>query len=275
MTLNFKVNDNDFSDDYNNYDVSTFFDLTNKLSDSITFSMDVFLTNYNKMITDKDNENVKHHSFDLIVNNEYNFLYVRILIINGYNICDINIETLINLETFDCSNNKLKTLNLDNNVNLKYLNCSKNMLETLNLNNNKLLEWLKCDNNKLTEIIIDKSPNLIYLYCGHNQLSNYNNLMKNLVNIREVNIEYNLFESLNLLLNPTLVDLCCNNNQILFKNFMDAILDYVSCESNESNDSNDYLVNCIDAITYSVVDDENKVYTIYDITKTNTKHIIL
>jgi hypothetical protein len=106
----------------------------------------------------------------------------------------------------------LYELDLTDNVLLEYLYCFNNNLVMLDLTKSPLLIKVNTDSNKLTEIHIDELSNLTEISCSNNLLSDYYSLMKNLTNIREVNIKSNLFEALYLSLNPTLLKLNCVDN---------------------------------------------------------------
>ena len=79
------------------------------------------------------------------------------------------IEHFKNLETLDCSDNKLTSLDLSHNTDLSALNCSLNKLTSLDLSHNTDLSALNCSSNHLTSLDVSKNTGLVVLYCGNQQ----------------------------------------------------------------------------------------------------------
>ena len=120
----------------------------------------------------------------------------------NYNLNSINVSTLVNLESLDCSDNNLSSLDVStlvslksldcgntmgrgiltpegtnrissldvsNCVNLINLNCSGNfILQSLNLSNTINLKDLNCSGNQLTELDVTNSNKLQFVRAGSN-----------------------------------------------------------------------------------------------------------
>jgi carboxyl-terminal processing protease len=98
---------------------------------------------------------------------------IKSLKLNAKNINDLTgIEAFINLDSLDCSGNKLSTLSLFSNTSLKFLDCSDNQLTNLDIRNNSLLLKLNCSNNQLKSLDIANCRLLQNLNCSSNQFTN-------------------------------------------------------------------------------------------------------
>ncbi|AWI26273.1 T9SS sorting signal type C domain-containing protein [Flavobacterium pallidum] len=102
---------------------------------------------------------------------------------NG-NITDLTgINSFINLNSFDCSNNLLTSLDVSQLTQLTSLNCNQNQLQTLHFAGAPLTS-LSCADNMLTDLDISMLPGLTMLDCATNQIETingaYNANLKNL-----------------------------------------------------------------------------------------------
>ena len=109
------------------------------------------------------------------------------------------IEHFANLQSLDCSNNRLTSLNLTSSLSeLRRLNCAQNQLTSLDLTALAKLDSLDCSNNRLTDLKVnlvahafsDYQPwnssyygetntnahQRVYLNCSYNYLTNLNNI---------------------------------------------------------------------------------------------------
>ena len=122
----------------------------------------------------------------------------------------INIFT--ELQTLECSWNKLTKLDVSKNSKLEYLSCSDNKLTKLDVSKNTKLVELDCGSNKLTKLNISKNSKLMYLYCSWNKLTNLN-ISKN-QDLRELVCSYNKLSKLDVTKNKKLNSLYCGDNKL-------------------------------------------------------------
>ena len=81
------------------------------------------------------------------------------------------IESFVNLQHIDCSDNELELLSLDQNTELLSVNCSNNRLTELSLDHLRRLAELTCHNNRLSHLRLDYTQSLRRLDCRFNLLS--------------------------------------------------------------------------------------------------------
>ena len=141
------------------------------------------------------------------------------------------IEYFTNLESLDCSYNKIKSLNLASNTKLTTLAAATNLLEsvalpssitTLDLSNNKLstvdvskmkgLASLNVSINKLGSLNVSQNKELKELVCLKNELVSLD--VANLTLLTELNCSNNHIESLNLSKNTALTTLDVSQNAL-------------------------------------------------------------
>lgn len=149
------------------------------------------------------------------------------------------IEYFTNLETLDCSYNRIGSLNLTSNTKLKELLASSNLLEsvalpssitTLDLSNNKLstvdvskmkeLTSLNVTNNKLGSLNLSQNKQLTEVLCLNNQLTALD--VSNLAKLAELNCSKNQISRLDLSENANLTSLDASKNAL-------TILDVTAC----------------------------------------------
>ena len=126
------------------------------------------------------------------------------------NLTGINIFT--ELQTLECSWNKLTKLDVSKNSKLEYLSCGDNKLTKLDVSKNTKLVELDCGSNKLTKLDISKNSKLMYLYCSWNKLTNLN-ISKN-QDLRELVCSYNKLSKLDVTKNKKLNSLSCGDNKL-------------------------------------------------------------
>ena len=143
------------------------------------------------------------------------------------------IEYFTNLETLDCSYNRIGSLNLTGNTKLKELLASSNLLEsvalpspitTLDLSNNKLstvdvskmkeLTSLNVTNNKLGSLNLSQNKQLTEVLCLNNQLTSLD--VSNLAKLAELNCSKNQISRLDLSENTNLTSLDASKNVLTF-----------------------------------------------------------
>jgi hypothetical protein len=122
------------------------------------------------------------------------------------------IESFVNIEILNCSQNSLTTLDLSQNPNLRRLSCFLNNLTSINVTQNTLLEELNCDLNELNGIDVSQNTNLERFWFTSNSVDSID-LSQN-PNLIDLNAEYNNLMSLDLTQNPNLEILSFDNNDI-------------------------------------------------------------
>jgi len=88
----------------------------------------------------------------------------------------LGLTGLDQLETLDCSDNKLDEIDLSVCQSLTHFNCRSNQLTSLDLTGLPLLEALHCSSNKLTRIDLQSSPKLTALSISENFLTHLDTL---------------------------------------------------------------------------------------------------
>jgi Leucine-rich repeat (LRR) protein len=162
-----------------------------------------------KYVLDKSDSQIPKNTTHLFVKCEYdldvicNLVNLTHLELVNYYLQSLpdNIDKLVNLEYFDCSDNNLSYLpdTICNLINLKELKCNKNNLQSLPENLGKLvnLNTLECCCNNLTYLpdSIGDIVELIHLIFTYNKLSV---IPESFTNIREMNV------------------FCCDNNNLTY-----------------------------------------------------------
>ncbi len=96
--------------------------------------------------------------------------------------------------------------------NLQTLDCSGNKLSQLDISENKVLTHLYCENNNLTTLDTSNNPFLYALFCHHNNLTNLD--VRNNTELSVLWCSYNQLTTLDVSKNTALKDLGCDNNQL-------------------------------------------------------------
>ena len=133
--------------------------------------------------------------------------------VGGYickNLTGINIFT--ELQTLECSCNKLTTLDVRKNTKLVKLGCDVNKLTKLDVSKNSKLEYLSCRDNKLTKLDVSRNSKLKYLDCYDNKLTDLN-ISKN-QNLIVLNCLSNKLSKLDVTKNKKLSLLKCRDNKL-------------------------------------------------------------
>ena len=170
------------------------------------------------------------------------------------------IEALPNLEFLQLVGNDLDSINLTQNPGLKYFYANFNQFKSVNTSYNSLLHTISIDGNgadvvldftnnpdlvnlsvptcDLTELDLSENPNIEFLDLYNNQLTNI--ITFNMPNLREVRLQWNNIESMDLSNNLLLESLALPGNQL------EGTLDVSMCENlNELNVSMNPGLTCI------------------------------
>ena len=186
----------------------------------------------------------------------------------NYNLNSINVSTLVNLETLNCSDSFLSVLDVSNLPSLKFLNCSNNNLNTMDLSGLTNLEELYCTNNQLSSINVSGLTNLKSLVLVNNNLNTLelseltslieldlssNNIevlnISNLINLQKLYCNSNLLNSLDVTNLNNLTVLNCSQNMLNTINISNQInLKTFICSNNQITNLN--ISNCINLIGF-------------------------
>jgi hypothetical protein len=84
---------------------------------------------------------------------------ITTLDVSGREISDMTgIEAFINLDSLDCSNNKISVLDMSLNHKISFLNCSENQINKLIFSKLMSPSWLDCSNNLLASLDLPGKP---------------------------------------------------------------------------------------------------------------------
>jgi Leucine-rich repeat (LRR) protein len=155
---------------------------------------------------------------------------LEILHCSGNLLSNLDLTNLTNLQIVYCSDNQLTTLTLTGLNSLEGLFCGLNNLVGLNLSSLTSLEYFDCQYNQITSLDVSDLTNLIQLNCSFNQLSTLN--VSGLINLSTLECSYNSLSSLilsgitnpiyntifglNFSVNPNLVYICADEEDITF-----------------------------------------------------------
>ncbi len=93
---------------------------------------------------------------------------------NNNKIKTLDLSANKKLETLTCSQNEITKITLPKDSKLQTINCSKNNLKSLDLSGCKDLIYFDCSENKLTSVDLSKNTDLCYLMIYVNQLTSLN-----------------------------------------------------------------------------------------------------
>ena len=145
--------------------------------------------------------------------------------VSGKGISDLTgIESFVNLDKLDCSDNRLTSLDVSGCTALKELWCGGNQLTSLDVSNNTSLTYLFCSVNKLTSLDVSNNIALSHLDCSDNQLTSLD--VSGCPALKELHCYDNLLTSLDVSGCKALKDLRCFDNLL-------ASLDVSGCTALE------------------------------------------
>ncbi len=159
-------------------------------------------------------------------------LNVSFLNVSYSNISSISgIESFINLNTLNCSNNQLSNVNVQNLINLQGLYCASNQITTLNVQGLTNLTNLNCSYNQITTLNIQNLPNISIVYCAFNSINSLN--IQGIASLTYLDCQVNQLPNLNLQGLTNLTTLWCHYNQLTTLNIQDCInLNQLLCHNN-------------------------------------------
>lgn len=136
----------------------------------------------------------------------------------------------------DASNNKLTTLDVSVAKNLTTLNVANNTLGSLNVAQNKALVELNCTGNDIATLNLTNLLLLEELYCGGNNLAALNVTKNTALTALECND--NDLTALDLTKNAALVTLNCRDNQLPSIHLGSNLFTDIDCANNQLNNLN-------------------------------------
>jgi Leucine-rich repeat (LRR) protein len=144
----------------------------------------------------------------------------------------LNVSSITNLSSLDCSYNQIDTLNLNNLNNLVVLNCSNNQIVLFDLTYLISLKSFDCSSNQLSVIDVNSLTSLESLNCSSNSLISLE--INGLIYLTSLDCNNNELSTLSLISLTSLNDLNCNFNHLLLINLNSVInLKNVTCTNNQ------------------------------------------
>lgn len=209
---------------------------------------------------------------------------VRTITCSGMEIVKLtDIDKFSNLETLDCSGNKLVSLDLSKNRHLTGVDCSRNSLRSLSVAGCKELRILKCSYNSLSSLDLSSATALESVDCSNNSLATLN--VGGCSALRTLDCSYNKLTTLDLSKTTKIVTVNCKRNSLTSLILTDCtVLASLDCSYNSltSLDVSDCLklstLDCTDnpslteihllknqSVTYLKKDNNTKVLGIYSV----------
>ena len=138
---------------------------------------------------------------------------VRTITCSGMEIVKLtDIDKFSNLETLDCSGNKLASLDLSKNRHLTGVDCSRNSLRSLSVAGCKELRTLDCSYNSLTSLDLSSATALESVDCSNNSLATLN--VGGCSALRTLDCSYNKLTTLDLSKTTGIVTVNCKRNSL-------------------------------------------------------------
>ncbi len=123
-----------------------------------------------------------------------------------------DIDKYSNLETLDCSGNKLVSLDLSKNRHLTGVNCKRNSLRSLSVAGCKELRTLDCSYNSLSTLDLSSATALESVDCSNNSLATLN--VVGCSALRTLDCSYNKLTTLDLSKTTGIVTVNCKRNSL-------------------------------------------------------------
>ena len=141
---------------------------------------------------------------------------IRNLNLNNNELSEIDLSGNLKFNSIQLDNNKLTTLSLTGLTNTKMLSCDNNQLESIVFESSaSVISEISCSGNKLKDLsFLSRASSVEVLDFSHNEISDY--LFTNMYNIRELNMSYNKFKSVELMYNTKLEKLNVEGNYFTY-----------------------------------------------------------
>lgn len=138
---------------------------------------------------------------------------VRTITCSGMEVVKLtDIDKFSNLETLDCSGNKLVSLDLSKNRHLTGVNCSRNSLRSLSVAGCKELRTLDCSYNSLSSLDLSSATALQSVDCSNNSLATLN--VGGCPALRTLDCSYNKLTTLDLSKTTGIITVNCKRNSL-------------------------------------------------------------
>lgn len=161
----------------------------------------------NDLVVDTDNDSIGDQNVDINNDGEIQISEAEAvlnLITSNQEISSLEgIQSFINLQYLDCSDNLLTELSLSQNTELGELWVQRNELNTLDVSQNTQLFRLFCSFNNLTEIDLSNNIALSTFSCRFNDLISID--VSNNINLTTLSLSVNQITSIDVSLNSKLV----------------------------------------------------------------------
>lgn len=141
---------------------------------------------------------------------------IRNLNLNNNELSEIDLSGNLKFNSIQLDNNKLTTLSLTGLTNTMMLSCDNNQLESIVFGSSaSVMSEISCSGNKLKDLsFLNRASSVEVLDFSHNEISDY--LFTNMYNIRELNMSYNKFKSVELKYNTKLEKLNVEGNYFTY-----------------------------------------------------------
>lgn len=141
---------------------------------------------------------------------------IRNLNLNNNELSEIDLSGNLKFNSIQLDNNKLTTLSLTGLTNTMMLSCDNNQLESIVFGSSaSVMSEISCSGNKLKDLsFLNRASSVEVLDFSHNEISDY--LFTNMYNIRDLNMSYNKFKSVELKYNTKLEKLNVEGNYFTY-----------------------------------------------------------
>lgn len=145
---------------------------------------------------------------------------------------NLNLTSLLNLDTLKLFNNNLTSLSLSGLSNLEFINIGFNDLTNIDFSTNNNLKSIFCFSNNFNILDLNSNQNLIELNCSNNSLNSLD--LSNNPNLEELDISENQFSFIDLSFNTILSSFNCSKNTFTSLGpFTNSFLEYLNCSENQ------------------------------------------
>lgn len=136
--------------------------------------------------------------------------------LNNNELSEIDLSGNLSFNSIQLDNNKLTTLSINGLMNTKSLSCDNNLLESIVFESSALaMSEISCSGNKLKNLsFLSRASSVEVLDCSHNEISEH--MFINVRNIRNLNISYNKFNTVDLQYNANLQKLNIEGNYFTY-----------------------------------------------------------
>ena len=155
------------------------------------------------------------------------------LYLQSYGIISLEgIQSFINLNFLDCSDNDINDIDLSQNTSLTSLYCYENQIVDLNLSQNINLIHVNCEKNNIDVLDVSQNTSLSTLHCRFNNISSLD--LSNNLGLRDLDCTKNNLSTLDVSNNTNILFLTCGANHIEILDLsQNSDLYWFQCQDNE------------------------------------------